>query len=250
MTDGEVILKMANISKSFAAVKALDGVDFELYDNEILALLGDNGAGKSTLIKIISGTDGSDSGDRWVYGQKVEFKNPHEAQEMGIETIYQDLALFDNLDVMANIYAGREATRKGLRGLLGFVDKKTMFSESREVVGQLGVNINDYHATVLNFSGGQRQSVAIAKAVTWGHQIIIMDEPTAALGVRETANVMELLRTLKKNNVSIILIMHNIDQVVEIAERAIILRRGKRVGEVDIVAEGPDCHEKIVKMLL
>lgn len=250
MTEGEVILKMANISKSFAAVKALDGVDFELYDNEILALLGDNGAGKSTLIKIISGTYGSDSGDMWVYGQKVEFKSPHEAQDMGIETIYQDLALFDNLDVMANIYAGREATRKGLRGLLGFVDKKTMFSESREVVGQLGVNINDYRDPVLNFSGGQRQSVAIAKAVTWGHQIIIMDEPTAALGVRETASVMELIRTLKNNKVSIVLIMHNIDQVVEIAERAIVLRRGKRVGEVDIVAEGPAFHEKIVKMLL
>ena len=250
MTEKETILKMANISKSFAAVKALDGVDFELYNNEILALLGDNGAGKSTLIKIISGTYGADSGNMWVYGQKVEFKNPHEAQDMGIETIYQDLALFDNLDVMANIYAGREATRKGLRGLLGFVDKKSMFSESTKVVSQLGVNIADYRDTVLNFSGGQRQSVAIAKAVTWGHQIIIMDEPTAALGVRETANVMELIRTLKKNNVSVILIMHNIDQVVEIAERAIVLRRGKRVGEVDIVAEGPACHEKIVKMLL
>ncbi len=120
MTEGEVIIKMANISKSFAAVKALDGVDFELYDNEILALLGDNGAGKSTLIKIISGTYGSDSGDMWVYGQKVEFKNPHEAQEMGIETIYQDLALFDNLDVMANIYAGREATRRGTAWITRF----------------------------------------------------------------------------------------------------------------------------------
>ena len=250
MTEREVILRMANISKSFAAVKALDNVDFELYNNEILALLGDNGAGKSTLIKIISGNYSSDSGDMWVYGDKVVFKNPHEAQALGIETIYQDLALFDNLDVMSNIFAGREATHKGVRGRLGFVDRKSMNKESIQVVGQLGVNIDDYRKTVLNFSGGQRQAVAIAKAITWGHQIIIMDEPTAALGVRETANVMDLIRSLKRNNVTMILIMHNIDQVVEIAERAIILRRGRRVGEVDIIAEGPASYENIVKMLL
>jgi len=250
MTEREVILRMANISKSFAAVKALDNVDFELYNNEILALLGDNGAGKSTLIKIISGNYSSDSGDMWVYGDKVVFKNPHEAQALGIETIYQDLALFDNLDVMSNIFAGREATHKGVRGRLGFVDRNSMYKESIQVVGQLGVNIDDYRKTVLNFSGGQRQAVAIAKAITWGHQIIIMDEPTAALGVRETANVMDLIRSLKRNNVTMILIMHNIDQVVEIAERAIILRRGRRVGEVDIIAEGPASYENIVKMLL
>ena len=250
MAEQKKILELKGISKSFGSVKALEKVDFELYENEVLALLGDNGAGKSTLIKIISGVYSYDEGDMEVYGEKVRFKNPQEARQMGIETIYQDLALFDNLDLMANVFAGREISGKGLPRWLGLADRKEMYRRSKAVLDQLEINIEDYRKDVKNFSGGQRQSIAIAKAVYWGHKIIIMDEPTAALGVRETESLFKLINDLRNRNVTLIVIMHNLDQVLRIAERAIILRRGKRVGHVDICEVGPSCQEEIVKMLM
>lgn len=250
MADRKKIIEMKGISKSFGSVQALEDVDFELYEGEVLALLGDNGAGKSTLIKIISGLFPSDKGEMTVFGQNVHFKNPQDARAMGIETIYQDLALFDNLDLMANIFAGRELRAKGLGGFLRLADRKQMYQESRQVLEHLGINMSDYYQDVKNFSGGQRQSIAIAKAVHWGHRIIIMDEPTAALGVRETEHLFRLIEELKSQRVALIVIMHNIDQVLRIAERAIVLRRGKRVGGVDICEFGPGCYEEIVKMLM
>ncbi|MFM8320489.1 MAG: ATP-binding cassette domain-containing protein [Chloroflexota bacterium] len=250
MREPNKIIEMKGISKSFGSVQALEDVDFDLYEGEVLALLGDNGAGKSTLIKIISGLFPYDSGEMTVFGQKVNFRSPQDAQAMGIETIYQDLALFDNLDVMANIFAGRELRAKGLGRLLNLADRKQMYQEARQVLDRLGINIVDYYQDAKNFSGGQRQSMAIAKAIHWGHRIIIMDEPTAALGVRETEHLFRLIQELKSQGVSLLVIMHNIEQVMQIAERAIVLRRGRRVGGVNICEFGPGCYEEIVKMLM
>lgn len=250
MPEKNKIIEMKGICKSFGSVQALEEVDFELYEHEILALLGDNGAGKSTLIKIISGLFPFDKGDMWVNGQKTMFHSPQDARAAGIETIYQDLALFDNLDLMANIFAGRELSLKGPGQYLGLADRGTMLEQSTAVLKRLGINIRDYHQNVKNFSGGQRQSIAIAKAVHWGHRIIIMDEPTAALGVRETEGLFQLIQDLKNHNVTLVVIMHNLDQVLRIADRAIILRRGKRVGAVNICEAGPGCYEEIVKMLM
>ena len=250
MASDKKIIEMKAISKSFGSVQALEAVDFELYEGEVLALLGDNGAGKSTLIKIISGLFPYDSGEMTVYDQKVNFKSPQDARAMGIETIYQDLALFDNLTLMENIFAGRELSVQGLGRILKLVNRKQMFVESQEVLDRLGINIKDYHQDVKNFSGGQRQSIAIAKAVHWGHRIIIMDEPTAALGVRETEHLFSLIEELKAQGVTLIVIMHNIDQVLRVAERAVVLRRGRRVGQVNICEFGPGCYEEIVKMLM
>jgi len=250
MADQKIILEMKHISKNFGAVRALENVDFEVYENEILALLGDNGAGKSTLIKIISGVHSYDEGEMWIYGQKASFRSPEDARKMGIETIYQDLALFDNLDLSANVFAGREKTRQGIGKLLGIADRKAMHNESKAMLDRLGIGIADYWQEVGNYSGGQRQSIAIAKAIYWGHRIIIMDEPTAALGVRETEGLFQLIDDLKAHNVTIIVIMHNLEQVLRIADRAIVLRRGKRVGMVDIREKGPGCYDEIAKMLI
>lgn len=249
MRASDIILEARQLSKAFGHVEALKEVDFELSKNEILALLGDNGAGKSTLIKIISGVYTPDSGQMRVYGEEVHFKNPHDARAAGIETIYQDLALFDNLNIMENIYAGKEVVGNGLRRLLGFIDRKTMYEESKATMDKLGININDYYARVSNFSGGQRQSVAVSKTIYWGHKIVIMDEPTAALGVKEQGKLMQLIKDLKQHDVSVILIMHNIDQVLQVAERAIILKRGQRVGMVDCT-QSAECHDRIVKLLM
>lgn len=193
-----------------------------------------------------------DKGEIWLYGKKVTFfRNPSEAKKMGIETIYQDLALFDNLDVLANIFAGREISGGGLLKILGIIDRKFMYRETKNAIDRLGINMSSYYSNAKQFSGGQRQSIAIAKAIYWGSKIIIMDEPSAALGVKETKKLMELIRELKKHEVSVIIIMHNIEQVMEMAGRAIILKRGKRVGTKQIIKEDKkQCHDEIVKMLI
>ncbi len=244
------ILEMRGISKYFGHVVALEQVDFELFPNEILALLGDNGAGKSTLIKIISGVYPPDSGTIRLYGKEVQFKSPDEARKMGIETIYQDLALFDNLDVPANIFVGKEVSKKGLGKLLGIIDKKYMYQEAEKTLTKLGIDIDSYSSPVKEFSGGQRQSIAIAKTIYWSHKIVIMDEPTAALGVRETNRLFDLIRDLKKQGVSVILIMHNIEQVLQIAERAIVLKRGRRVGTKVITGHEDSCYDEIIRLLM
>lgn len=246
----ERILELKDISKYFGAVRALENVDFELFRNEILALLGDNAAGKSTLIKIISGVYPPDRGEIRLYGKHVVFKNPDEARKKGIETIYQDLALFDNLDVLANVFAGREICGKGIAKIFGIIDRRFMYREAKHTTERLGIDIEEYYSNVKQFSGGQRQSIAIAKSIYWGHKIIIMDEPTAALGVKETKKLMELIKDLKKHDVTVIIIMHNIEQVMEVAERAIILKRGKRVGTKKIIQGDKSCHDEIMKMLI
>jgi simple sugar transport system ATP-binding protein len=251
MSARKKVVEMTGIGKSFGPVEVLRDVDFELYENEVLALLGDNGAGKSTLIKTLSGYYQPDAGQIRVGGEEVNFRAPHEARDRGIETIYQDLALFDNLDVAANVFAGKEKVGRGWRKLLGFVDRPGMGEQARDAVGQMAINIPRIDQEVSAFSGGQRQCVAIAKAVMWGRKIVIMDEPTAALGVRETGKVLDLIRTLKSHDLSVIVIMHNIEHVMEVAERAIVMRSGTRRGTVDL--NGPkdrESHDKIVQMLM
>jgi len=245
------LLQMRGISKRFGAVTALENVDFELHEHEILALLGDNGAGKSTLIKIISGYYRADQGEFRLGGDPVSFADPHQARAAGIETIYQDLALFDNLDVAANVFAGNETVGGGWRRLLGFVDRAAMTCRAASVVSDMAVAIPRIDMPVQTFSGGQRQCVAIGRAVMWGRRVLIMDEPTAALGVRETARVLELIRTLSRRGLSVILIMHNIEHVMQVASRAIVLRQGRRRGTVPIAdPENRAVHDHIIRMLM
>jgi ABC-type sugar transport system ATPase subunit len=242
---------MRGIVKQFGAVTALRGVDLELDAGEVLALLGDNGAGKSTLVKIMSGYYRADAGEFLLDGQRVDFASPHLAREAGIETIYQDLALFDNLDLAANVFAGKERRRSGVLGVLGFVDRRRMIEQSRRAVSDMAVNIPSGNKTVEDFSGGQRQCVAIARALQWGRKILIMDEPTAALGVRETGKVLELIRSLGGKGLSVILVMHNIEHVLQVADRAIVLRHGERRGSVNLSGrEDRTAHDRIVSMLL
>ena len=245
------LLELRGIQKRFGAVSALSEVDFELYEGEILALLGDNGAGKSTLIKIVSGYYRPDAGTMRLRGEPVVFSDPHQARAAGIETIYQDLALFENLDVAANVFAGNETVGSGWRRTLGFVDFSGMRARATEAVGQMAVTIPRVDQTVEAFSGGQRQCVAIARALLWGRRIVIMDEPTAALGVRETGKVLDLIRSTRERGLSVIVIMHNIEHVMAVAERAIVMRQGSRRGTVTISgATDRDAHDAIVRMLM
>jgi len=230
----KIILEGKNIKKHFGGVQALCGIDFDLYEGEILGIVGDNGAGKSTLIKILSGVYKKDDGEVYYYGDKVEINNPMDAKELGIETVYQDLALVDELDVPSNIFLGREATRLGKFGkAIGFMNYRKMYKQSEELISKLKANIPSLYSRVRYLSGGQRQAIALSKAVFWGKKIIILDEPTAALGVKESRNVMDLIKTLKEHNMSIIIISHNLQHVFNLVDRIMILRMGERVATVN-----------------
>lgn len=226
------VIEAKNLTKYFGSVVALDGVDFELEDGEILGLLGDNGAGKSTLIKILSGAIMPTRGTIKIFGKTVDIKTPRDAFEEGIETIYQDLALFDNLDFTRNIFAGREYVGKGVSKLLRLTDDKTMREESLDRIKDISINLPPLLQKVQNFSGGQRQAVAIAKTLFWGKKIVIMDEPTAALGVQESKRILDLINETRKHVNGIIVISHNIEHIIEVADRAIVLRNGKRIGDI------------------
>jgi len=221
------ILEMKGICKYFGGVHALEDVDFELYPNEILALVGDNGAGKSTLIKIISGVHTPDRGEIYLEGKKVEIQNPSDARTLGIETVYQELALVETRDVAANFFLGREPT-KGRLGI--FVDKKKIAEVTVDTLKKLSITLPSLRTAVRYLSGGQRQALAVGRAVAWGRKIIIMDEPTAALGVEESRKVLGLARQLKEHGASVIIISHNLRHVFSVAERIIVLRGGRRVG--------------------
>jgi simple sugar transport system ATP-binding protein len=224
------LLHLTGISKRFGHVRALDNVDFHLQPREIHALVGDNGAGKSTLIKIMSGVLLPDSGTIEMDGRPIAFANPHDARGAGIETVYQDLALADPLDTAENIYLGREIVYGGLLGRLGFVDRPRMRAEAVRRLAELGVEIPSIRDPVENFSGGQRQAVAVARAAVWGRRVLIMDEPVAALGHRQTTHVMDLLRRARDDKgISVILISHNLPEVIRVADRVTVLRLGRRV---------------------
>ena len=225
--NGAPILELRGISKSFGAVRALTEVDFEVHPSEVVALVGDNGAGKSTLIKCVSGAHLADAGAIFVDGQEVKIHVPSDATRLGIETVYQDLALCDNLDVVANMFLGREHADPGG---LGPLQELEMEKRSLDVLGGLHVTtIPSVRRHVASLSGGQRQSVAISRAVMWSAKLVILDEPTAALGIAQTAQVHALIKRLREQGLGVVVITHNLHEVFELADRIVVLRLGRRV---------------------
>ncbi len=230
MADVQPILQVKDLYKRFGGLVAVDHVSLDIHPGEVVGLLGDNGAGKSTLIKMISGAYKPDGGQILLNGEAVSFSTPLEARRRGIETIYQDLALCDNLDAGANIFLGRERMRRQL-GIIRVLDRPYMLREARQVLDQLDIRIPELRTPIRQLSGGQRQAVSIARAVYWKAHLMIMDEPTAALGVPEQLKVLELIRTLRNQGVPVILISHNMLDVFAVADRVIVMRRGSKSGE-------------------
>jgi simple sugar transport system ATP-binding protein len=226
----EPILSAVDLYKHFGGLIAVDHVSLDVHGGEVVGLLGDNGAGKSTFIKMISGVYQPDAGRLTLNGRDVDFESPQDARDAGIETIYQDLALCENLDAGANIFLGREPVRPVL-AVLRAVDRRRMLGESSRILDQLDIRIPRLARPIRQMSGGQRQAVAIARAVYWNAQLMIMDEPTAALGVPEQRKVLDLVRTLRERGVGVIIISHNLQDVLEVADRVVVMRRGRTVGE-------------------
>lgn len=229
MTDP--ILSMRGIVKRFGGLTAVNQVDFDIYPGEVVGLVGDNGAGKSTLIKCVSGVHHPDEGEIFFKGQRMAFASPIDARDAGIETIYQDLALAGNLDVAANIFMGREVKKRYLGGLVRTLDNGTMMAESKGVLDSLDIRIPNYRAQIDKLSGGQRQAVAIARAVYWKAQLMIMDEPTNNLGVPEQRKVLDVIRTLRDQGVPVILISHTLPDVFAVSDRIVVMHRGRKVAE-------------------
>ena len=229
----EALLEAHGIVKSFGRVRALRGASFTVNPGEVVALIGDNGAGKSTMVKTLSGVLTPDDGEIRFEGRTVTIPDPHAARELGIETVYQDLALAPDLESSANLFLGREATRGGLLGKLGFLDKREMRRKTHEAFKTLGVGVQDPTAAVATLSGGQRQGIAIARAVTWADKVVFMDEPTAALGVVQTRNVLDLIKRVRETGLAVVLISHNMPEVMEVSDRVEVLRLGERVARFD-----------------
>lgn len=225
------ILKLKSVSKEYGAVKALREVDLSVKEGEVLALCGDNGAGKSTLIRLISGAEVPTGGDIFLFGEKVHFTSPADALAKGVATTYQDLALAPRLQIYQNVFMGAELTRSTFLPILRILDKKGMKEASVNYLRRLNMDIKDLEAPVNTLSGGQRQAVAISRALRWNARLIIMDEPTAALGVKETAQVLDLIQQLHDQGVTILIISHNMEDVLAVAERVVILKNGIKVGE-------------------
>jgi D-xylose transport system ATP-binding protein len=236
--DGVPLVEIHGLTKSFDAVRALQGVDLTISPGEVTALLGDNGAGKSTLVRCLTGVHPPDDGEIRFRGERIKLGSPDDARHLGIETVYQDLGLIEDLQVWQNLYLNRELTR----GVVPFrvLNKKQMISSSRTILADLDVNVPDVRATVRRMSGGQRQSVAIARAANWGTTLVIMDEPTAALGVRETAAVEALIGRLRSGGVTVLLVSHDMDQVMRVADSAWVLRRGRTAAHRQMTATSGD----------
>jgi fructose transport system ATP-binding protein len=233
MTAPAPILEARGLVKRYGQVVALNGADFELYPGEILAIIGDNGAGKSTLIKALSGALQPDEGEIRLDGEPVHFHSPRDARRAGIETVYQDLAVAPALDIASNIFLGREQRRRGPLGTgLRMLDKRGMRREAARHFAELEIGVQSISQAVENLSGGQRQGVAVARAATWARRLVIMDEPTAALGVKETGQVLELIKRVRGRGLPVILISHDMPHVFELADRIHIMRLGRRVAVV------------------
>jgi fructose transport system ATP-binding protein len=227
----EVVLKTEGLTKFYGGVHALQNANFELLKGEHVAIMGDNGAGKSTFVRQITGVEQPTSGTIHFHGEEMKFKGPLDAREAGIETVFQTLALADDLDVPSNLFLGREKFRFKL-GPFSILDRKAMREDTRKALERTGVKIPNLSNTIRNMSGGQRQCVAIARTATFASRLIIMDEPTAALGVAETAQVENIVRTLKENGEPLILISHNMRQVFDLADRIVVFRRGRIVANL------------------
>jgi ABC-type sugar transport system ATPase subunit len=241
------LLDVRGAAKSYGAVRALDGVDLHVDEGEIVALLGDNGAGKSTLVKAIGGVHRLDDGEVRVDGRPVDMRSPADARRLGIETLHQDLALFDNLSALANFFIGRERRRPRWLGRLALLDTKAMAREWDERLDALQVRIPGAQRDVGVLSGGQRQAIAVLRAVAFAGRLVILDEPTAALGVRESRQVLDLVRRLPESGVAVVLISHNLEHVAQVADRAVVLRQGRLAGEA---APTEDNHEALVAMIV
>ena len=229
---GQPLLEARKIVKSFGSVRALTGANFSAYSGEVVALVGDNGAGKSTLVKTLVGVHPPDSGEIIFDGHQVHIQTPQQAREIGMETVYQDLALAEEIDPAANMFLGREIMRAGPLGKLGFLDKTAMRRKSEEAFDHLGVRIQDTSAPVAHMSGGQRQGIAITRAVTWASKVVFMDEPTAALGVVQTRNVLDQIKRVRDQGLAVVLISHNLPEIFEVADRIEVLRLGERVARL------------------
>jgi D-xylose transport system ATP-binding protein len=232
-------LQLTNISKAFGAVQALRDVDFEVYDGEVVGLVGDNGAGKSTLVKTIAGVNIPDTGEIFVNGQRVHISSPSDATHLGIETVYQDLALCDNLDVVNNLYLGREAVSVPA-GPLSPLNELEMERRTVEVLRQLDVKLPSVRSVVASLSGGQRQSIAVAKTILRNARVVLLDEPTAALGVAQTRQVLTLIKRLREQGLAIVVISHNLADIFEVVDRVVVMRLGRRIATFDIHNTTPE----------
>lgn len=233
MKGAEQVLEVREVTKSFGGVRALQGVSFSLARGAVLGLVGDNGAGKSTLIKCISGMHRPDSGEIIVDGVSRVMDSPHEARELGIETVYQDLSLIETFNVSANLFLNREVYRRGRLGVwLRWLDKKRMASDTKDTLERLRITIPSLKESVENLSGGQRQAIAVARAVAWGRHIVLMDEPAAALGVEQSELVLNLIEHLAAEGIAVVLISHNMEHVLRVTHRVLVLRHGKEVADV------------------
>jgi simple sugar transport system ATP-binding protein len=233
------LIEARGIVRRFGHVHALQGADFSLNRGEIVALIGDNGAGKSTLVRILSGSDRPNEGAIFVDGVEAHFSGPPDARAAGIETVYQDLALAPDLDTAANMFLGREVLKPGLLGRFGVLDTQRMARQAAEAMARLGVCLRP-SSVMFTLSGGQRQSVAVARAAMWAKRVVFMDEPTAALGVAQTQGVLDLIRKVRDAGTAVVLVSHNMPQVIEIADRIVIMRLGRTVGHVAAAATTVD----------
>jgi D-xylose transport system ATP-binding protein len=225
------VLSVEAVRKSFGAVRALDGVDFSVRAGEVVALVGDNGAGKSTLVKVMAGIQSADSGRILFEGQPVTLTGPTDAVRLGIATVYQDLALCDNLDVVENLFLGHEEVAGGVGTVLRSMDEIDMERRSHELLGNLAVTIVDVRSEASTLSGGQRQQVAIARSLLGEPKVVVLDEPTAALGVRQTAQVIDVIKRLRDQGLGVVVISHNLVDVFAVADRIVVLRLGKQAGD-------------------
>jgi ABC-type sugar transport system ATPase subunit len=249
MTEDTPLVEMRNIKKNFAAVRALRGVDLLLHHNEVLGLVGDNAAGKSTLMKILSGAYIPDQGEIFIEGQKAHYSDPLSARHLGIEMVYQDLSLVDHLDVAANVFLGRETMSKRM-GLIGVMNRRHMEEETRRLLDRLKIDISSVRLNVERLSGGQRQTVAIARATAFDAKVIIMDEPTAALSVAAIDKMLNLVRELKAQGRSIIIISHRLEDVYQVSDRLIVLRHGRKVCDYAVAGDIDEFRERVVAYIV
>ena len=228
------LLEARGLSRSFGHVRALDNASFDVDAGEVVALIGDNGAGKSTMVKALTGNLAVDAGELFFEGEPVTITTPHQASDMGMEVVYQDLALAPHLNPVQNMFLGREIPRKGLLGRLGFMDDKTMRARAEAGFRELGGTVRSFTAQVGAMSGGQRQQIAIVRAITWADKLVFLDEPTAALGVVQTKNVLDTIKRVRDKGIAVVLISHSMPAVLEVADRVQVMRLGTRVATLPV----------------